>query len=379
MKRIFALLLAFLTITTQAQTAFTIPNVAITGGTIAGLSSPLPIASGGTASSTATGTGSVVLSTSPTLVTPILGTPSSGVATNLTGTAAGLTAGAVTTNANLTGPITSSGNATSVAAQTGTGSTFVMQTAPTLTGLTVSGGTFASRGVTDNATAANWTVANGLTSSQGNQGHAYVGVTNEFFVGSNELLSGNPFGFDTLVYGAATVAASSVRYQTQRFNSTADGYIAFQGGGGRFVIGTNTDDGVNVLQVTGNSKLSGAISAGTQYQVNGTLLSSTTAPTISSGFGASPSVASNNGTATFRVNIGTGGTATGGVVGLPTASNGWNCFVSELAPNATALLSVTVVTASTTSSVTVQNDLLSTGAATAWQASQVLIFHCAAY
>lgn len=42
-----------------------------------------------------TGTGSMVLSTSPTLVTPALGTPASGVATNLTGTAAGLIAGNV--------------------------------------------------------------------------------------------------------------------------------------------------------------------------------------------------------------------------------------------------------------------------------------------
>lgn len=39
----------------------------------------------------------------------------------------------VTTNANLTGPITSTGNATAVAAQTGTGSVFVMQDTPTLT------------------------------------------------------------------------------------------------------------------------------------------------------------------------------------------------------------------------------------------------------
>ena len=44
-----------------------------------------------------------------------LGTPSSGVATNLTGTASGLTAGHVTTNANLTGVVTSVGNATSIA------------------------------------------------------------------------------------------------------------------------------------------------------------------------------------------------------------------------------------------------------------------------
>jgi len=62
-----------------------------------------------------TGSGTIVLSTSPTLVTPALGTPASGVATNLTGTASGLTAGNVTTNANLTGPVTSVGNATSIA------------------------------------------------------------------------------------------------------------------------------------------------------------------------------------------------------------------------------------------------------------------------
>lgn len=40
-----------------------------------------------------------------------LGTPSSGIGTNLTGTASGLTAGNVTTNANLTGHVTSTGNA----------------------------------------------------------------------------------------------------------------------------------------------------------------------------------------------------------------------------------------------------------------------------
>ena len=53
--------------------------------------------------------------TAPTLTTPALGTPASGVATNLTGTASNLTAGTVTTNANLTGDVTSSGNATTIA------------------------------------------------------------------------------------------------------------------------------------------------------------------------------------------------------------------------------------------------------------------------
>jgi hypothetical protein len=54
--------------------------------------------------------------TSPTLTSPALGTPASGVLTNCTGTAAGLTAGTVTTNANLTGDVTSVGNATTIAA-----------------------------------------------------------------------------------------------------------------------------------------------------------------------------------------------------------------------------------------------------------------------
>ncbi len=66
-----------------------------------------------------TGSGNVVMSTSPTLVTPALGTPSALVGTNITGTAAGLNIGGnaatVTTNANLTGVVTSIGNATSIA------------------------------------------------------------------------------------------------------------------------------------------------------------------------------------------------------------------------------------------------------------------------
>jgi hypothetical protein len=67
-----------------------------------------------TAMTDETGTGSLVFATSPVLVTPALGTPSSLVGTNITGTAAGLTAGNVTTNANLTGAVTSVGNATSL-------------------------------------------------------------------------------------------------------------------------------------------------------------------------------------------------------------------------------------------------------------------------
>lgn len=62
------------------------------------LGTALAVASGGTGATTATGTGAVVLAASPTLTTPtftapVLGTPASGVMTNVTGTAANLTAG----------------------------------------------------------------------------------------------------------------------------------------------------------------------------------------------------------------------------------------------------------------------------------------------
>lgn len=50
-----------------------------------GVTGTLPVANGGTGVTTSTGTGSVVLSSGPTLVAPVLGTPASGVATNLTG------------------------------------------------------------------------------------------------------------------------------------------------------------------------------------------------------------------------------------------------------------------------------------------------------
>lgn len=78
-----------------------------------------------------TGSGSAVFATSPTLVTPALGTPASGALTNCTGTAAGLTAGAVSTisglitqgtNITITGSGTS-GSPYSIASSSSSGTT----------------------------------------------------------------------------------------------------------------------------------------------------------------------------------------------------------------------------------------------------------------
>lgn len=119
--------------------------------------------------------------TAPVMTTPVLGTPASGVATNLTGTAAGLTAGSVTTNANLTGVITSVGNATSIASQTGTGTKFVMDTSPTL--VTPALG-IPSAGVLTNCTGTASGLTSGNVTTNANLTGAVTSVGNASSLGS---------------------------------------------------------------------------------------------------------------------------------------------------------------------------------------------------
>lgn len=105
---------------TSVANAFTsfFESVATTLGDIVyGGSSGAPTRLAGNTSATTaflTGTGTGSAAAAPAWSLPSALSPAF-VGTNFTGTAGSLTAGSVTTNANLTGPITSSGNATSVA------------------------------------------------------------------------------------------------------------------------------------------------------------------------------------------------------------------------------------------------------------------------
>ena len=104
---------------------------------------------------------------------------------------------------------------------------------------------------------------------------------------------------------------------------------------------------------------------------------SATAPAISSGFGARPSIVHSNGTAVFTINVGTGGTATSGVIGLPRAKNGWAVHCDDITTQSTSVF-VTKQTATSAISATL-TQYSAAAVATPWAASDVLVCQAAAY
>jgi hypothetical protein len=93
-------------------------------------------------------------------------------------------------------------------------------------------------------------------------------------------------------------------------------------------------------------------------------------PTVSSGFGTSPSITGAS-TIAFQVNVGTGGAATSGVIALgATASNGWTVDCTDITTTS-ATVFMTKQTASSTTTATVGN-FTTAGVAGAWAASDKL-------
>jgi hypothetical protein len=114
-------------------------------------------------------------------------------------------------------------------------------------------------------------------------------------------------------------------------------------------------------------------------------LSSPLAPTISSGFGGtSPCIGgtssgstctgSANGTAAFVINVGSGTMTSTGVLTMPAAANGWNCYATDIS-NPGANNTKESATAATTVTLTNYNN---SGVATAWSARDILAVSCSA-
>jgi hypothetical protein len=126
------------------------------------------------------------------------------------------------------------------------------------------------------------------------------------------------------------------------------------------------------------SSVAGSLSVqALKNQNNNHIWISDVAPSIASGFGGTPSIVANNGTAAFTVNVGTGGSASSGVITMPTATTGWSCTVfPNGAPQAAA---VTYSAPTSTTSITLTNYTQSTGVALAWPVSTVLNVNCVGY
>lgn len=164
----------------------------------------------------------------------------------------------------------------------------------------------------------------------------------------------------------------------------ADGLVAdYATGNGRLSVGaadtlTIYTGGIANTQAEQIST-TGTTVLGLKYGTTGAgkLAASVTAPTIASGFGTSPSVTTSNGTASFQINVGTGGTASSGVVTMPAATTGWSCVVSPAAAPQAAAIMYSAPTSTT--SITITNYTLTTGAALAWTASTVIAVNCVGY
>ena len=130
---------------------------AVTHLTSLTLGAALPVTSGGTGVTTSTGSGNVVLSTSPTLTTPLLGTPTSGNLSNCTG---------VSLTAGVSGTLPVANGGTGVTASTGSGNN-VLSTSPTLVtpilGTPTSGNLANCTGISVTSVSGTLPIANGGT------------------------------------------------------------------------------------------------------------------------------------------------------------------------------------------------------------------------
>jgi hypothetical protein len=188
----------------------------------------------------------------------------------------------------------------------------------------------------------------------------------------------------TLLYCASlqSTNSSSVTYENIKFvNNTCSGGLsgATAGftNGFRYVNtggGTVTLSDVDFSGNTASDKITTPFKL-TYTNTTGVVLLNNNipmpAPTISSGFGTSPSIVNNNGPYSFTINVGTGGTANSGIIGFYAAPDGWSVSCTDVTNPTTGGGFLTKQTASTTTTATVKG-YSSAGAPAVWTASDIL-------
>lgn len=161
-------------------------------------------------------------------------------------------------------------------------------------------------------------------------------------------------------YAATTLTTGS--YNT--IIGCAAGYTTLTTGNANIIIGRG--DVVATTPAAGTSNY---------VNVGNSIIGYSQAPTIASGFGTSPAITA-TGTFAFVITVGTGGSATSGVLTFPTAPTGWIVHCTDMTNPAT---NRTVMTASSATSVTLKNYNTTTGTETAWTAGDALYCIAMAY
>lgn len=139
----------------------------------------------------------------------------------------------------------------------------------------------------------------------------------------------------------------------------------------KLVVGTGVD-------VTGVSTFRGGINSTLGLAVGSNPLVQSASPTIAGGFGTSPSIIAANGPASFSVNVGTGGAAGSGNIGLPAAANGWTCTATDITTADGNHVATKQFGAGTTTSIQLIN-INSSGGVVAWAANDILRVSCLSY